>query len=158
MLSVPVTNANTLLNLFLVRNNEPFIFLCSISYSPNQLKNWQIQQTQANSSDAHLDRVARFHRSSAGKFEYLNLLMYTQLTIRSIWKNYGLKVGWVNIFNTFNLNFYDFAHSFRFLIVIDWYVFPKPWFRRIFQATTSIFTLEEKRIHSDCHFYNHSIY
>lgn len=37
--------------------------------SPNQLKNWQIQRTQATSSDAHLDRVARFHRSSAALYD-----------------------------------------------------------------------------------------
>lgn len=38
------------------------------TYSPNQLKNWQLQQQNQASAgnDANLDRVARFHRSSAG--------------------------------------------------------------------------------------------
>lgn len=33
--------------------------------TPAQLKNFQIQQTQATSCDANLDRIARFHRSAA---------------------------------------------------------------------------------------------
>lgn len=37
--------------------------------TPAQLKNFQIQQTQATSSDANLDRIARFHRSSAALFD-----------------------------------------------------------------------------------------
>ncbi|XP_055384775.1 cytoplasmic polyadenylation element-binding protein isoform X2 [Condylostylus longicornis] len=35
----------------------------------NQIKNWQIQRTQTGSNDAHLDRVARFHRSSAALYD-----------------------------------------------------------------------------------------
>lgn len=37
--------------------------------TPTQLKSFQIQQTQATSSDANLDRIARFHRSAAALYD-----------------------------------------------------------------------------------------
>lgn len=36
------------------------------NYSANQIRNWQIQQPQTTNNDANLDRIAKFHRSSAG--------------------------------------------------------------------------------------------
>lgn len=51
--------------------NVPLIGLNQLlnGYKANQFKNWQVQQAnqEGNGNDVNLDRVARFHRSSAGR-------------------------------------------------------------------------------------------
>lgn len=62
-LNVPLLNINQLLH----------------SYTPNHQKNWQMDQNRLNNcNDSHLDRVARFHRSSAGN-KSIKLLTLLQL-------------------------------------------------------------------------------
>lgn len=73
-----IQNLRTMTSLKLLQQQQqnslqiPFIGLNQLlhsGYTPAQIKNFQIQQTQATSSDANLDRIARYHRSSAALYD-----------------------------------------------------------------------------------------